>query len=149
MFWHFFDVIKHRYVLLTGLLMHVFGLTMMLFDTEYYHLFLARLVCSGIGVSAVFSLLRPSSVSTWFIKRRFTRLKSLVGSSEKSIVFLIVVERLVLLILADFTVSSKRTHDSKSMLILLLPRKSMGKPPGEPPFYSLYLPYLLTHLAVY
>lgn len=43
-----------RWPLLLGSFMHVFGLMMLSISTEYYQIFLAQCVCSGIGTSFLF-----------------------------------------------------------------------------------------------
>lgn len=43
-----------RWPLLLGSFMHVFGLMMVSISTEYYQIFLAQCVCSGIGTSFLF-----------------------------------------------------------------------------------------------
>ena len=156
LFGHFFDTFGPRYVLLAGSLMHVFGLMMTSLSTKYYQFFLAQSVCSAIGLSAIF-ISSASSVSTWFVKRRSTAFGIISsGASIGGIIFPIMVERLIprigfawtmrtvallifgLLILANFTVRSRRTHDSKS-IPLLPPLNPMVKPLREPPFLLLVL----------
>ena len=155
-FGHFFDTFGPRYVLLTGSLMHVFGLMMTSLGTEYYQFFLAQSVCSAIGVSAIFNSC-ASAVSTWFAKRRSTAFGIISsGASVGGIIFPIMVERLIprvgfawtmravaflilgLLILTNLTVRSRRIHGHKSKP--LLPSLArMVEPLRELPFLLLVL----------
>jgi len=68
-FGYMFDNYGPRRLLVFGTFMHVFGLMMASLSTEYYQLFLAQGVCSGIGISALFYG-SVSTVSTWFFRRR-------------------------------------------------------------------------------
>ena len=159
-FGHFFDTFGPRYLLLTGSLMHVFGLMMTSLCSQYYQFFLAQSVCSAIGASAIFYS-SASAVSTWFDKRRSTAFGIVSsGSSIGGVIFPIMVERLIprigfawtmrtvaflilgLLILANATVKSRRLHDSKSKPILP-PVAPMVKSLQELPFVLLVLGMLL------
>jgi len=52
-----------------GSFLHVFGLMMTSISDEYYQIFLAQSVCSGIGLAAVFHG-GTNAVATWFQRRR-------------------------------------------------------------------------------
>ncbi|EKG10409.1 Major facilitator superfamily [Macrophomina phaseolina MS6] len=64
-----FDSYGARGLLYFGTFMHVFGLMMMSLGKEYYQLFLAQSICSGIGASALFYA-SSNAATTWFFKRR-------------------------------------------------------------------------------
>ena len=64
-----FDSYGSRGLLWFGTFMHVFGLMMMSLGKEYYQLFLAQSICSGLGASALFYA-SSNAATTWFFKRR-------------------------------------------------------------------------------
>ena len=64
-----FDNYGARFLLIFGTLFHILGLMMTSLGTEYYQLFLAQSICSGIGASALFYA-GMNSLSTWFFKNR-------------------------------------------------------------------------------
>lgn len=49
-----FDRFGPRWLILVASFFHVFGLMMTSLATEYYQIFLAQAVCSGLGVAALF-----------------------------------------------------------------------------------------------
>ena len=49
-----FDDYGHRYLLVVGTFLHVFGLMMTSISKEYYQFLLSQAVCSAIGASMVF-----------------------------------------------------------------------------------------------
>ena len=64
-----FDNYGARFLLIFGTFFHIFGLMMASLGTEYYQLFLAQSLCSGLGASALFYA-GLNSLSTWFFKKR-------------------------------------------------------------------------------
>ncbi|KAI9661324.1 MAG: hypothetical protein M1821_009651 [Bathelium mastoideum] len=64
-----FDSYGPRPLIVSGTLLHVFGLMMVSISHEYYQFFLAQSVCSAIGSSALFWG-GNTAVGTWFSRRR-------------------------------------------------------------------------------
>ncbi|KAF5691906.1 transporter MCH4 [Fusarium circinatum] len=64
-----FDIFGPRYLLLTGTLLHVFGLMMASISSKYYQFILSQAICSPLGAAMV---LYPSfsCVTTWFRQKR-------------------------------------------------------------------------------
>ena len=75
--------------------MHVFGLMMTSLSTEYYQIFLAQSVCSGIGCSFLFYP-TIAACGTWFLKHRALAFGIMVaGSSIGGVVLPIAVDNLL------------------------------------------------------
>ena len=64
-----FDSYGSNSLIRVGSFLHIFGIMMISLCTEYYQLFLAQSVCSGIGAAMVFHG-ATNAVSTWFRTRR-------------------------------------------------------------------------------
>ena len=64
-----FDNYGSRALIIIGTFLHVFGLMMVSISNEYYQIFLAQSICSGVGTAALFHG-ATNSVATWFQKRR-------------------------------------------------------------------------------
>lgn len=64
-----FDRYGHRWLLIIGTFLHVFGLMMTSISTEYYQFILAQGICSPIGVCMIF-FPAMASITTWFFKKR-------------------------------------------------------------------------------
>ena len=94
-----FDDYGPRYLLLAGMLFHVFGLMMISISTEYYQFLLSQAFCSAVGASMVFypaftcvsqipgcSLVwvecSDQQVSTWFLEKRGAALGLVVAGSS-------------------------------------------------------------------
>lgn len=114
-----------RYLLLGGMIAHVFGLMMVSLSTQYYQFLLAQGLCSALGASAVFYA-AMSVVPTWFYKKRATAFGiTASGSSLGGVILPIMVSKLIpkvgfgwtmriaaftilgLLIIANLTVKSR------------------------------------------
>lgn len=65
----FFDSYGCQGLIGAGTFLHIFGLMMLSLATEYWQIFLAQSVCSGLGVALMFHG-ATNAVSTWFLKRR-------------------------------------------------------------------------------
>ncbi|EWY79893.1 hypothetical protein FOYG_16958 [Fusarium oxysporum NRRL 32931] len=90
-----YDRFGHRWLILGGSLLHVFGIMMTSLSTEYYQILLAQGVCSALGVSAIF---QPSlaCIHGWFDKKRGTAFGIVTtGSSVGGVIFPIMVTRLI------------------------------------------------------
>ncbi|KAF5247319.1 hypothetical protein FANTH_6410 [Fusarium anthophilum] len=148
-----FDIFGPRYLLLTGTLLHVFGLMMASMSSEYYQFILSQAICSPLGAAMV---LYPSfsCVTTWFRQKRALALGiTASGSSLGGTILPIVVNRLIprigfgwtmrvcafllfaLLIVTNLTVRSRITPQPKETGIIAYLR----------PFTSLS--FILTSLA--
>ncbi|KAF5990111.1 monocarboxylate transporter [Fusarium bulbicola] len=148
-----FDIFGPRYLLLTGTLLHVFGLMMASMSSEYYQFILSQAICSPLGAAMV---LYPSfsCVTTWFRQKRALALGiTASGSSLGGTILPIVVNRLIprigfgwtmrvcafllfaLLIVTNLTVRSRITPQPKETGIVAYLR----------PFTSLS--FILTSLA--
>ncbi|KAH8895878.1 riboflavin transporter MCH5 [Thozetella sp. PMI_491] len=68
-FGHLYDSYGPRWLLILGSLTYIFGLMMTSLATEYYQIFLAQAIVSGVGSSAVFNACLSSLVG-WFNKKR-------------------------------------------------------------------------------
>lgn len=64
-----FDSYGPRPLIISGTLLHVFGLMMVSLSHKYYQFFLAQSVCSAMGSSALFWG-GNNAVGTWFTRRR-------------------------------------------------------------------------------
>ncbi|KAL8720218.1 MAG: hypothetical protein Q9225_002880 [Loekoesia sp. 1 TL-2023] len=64
-----FDSYGSNALITTGTFLHVFGIMMISLSKEYYQLFLAQSVCSGIGAAMLFHG-ATNAVATWFSSRR-------------------------------------------------------------------------------
>ena len=64
-----FDSYGCAALVMVGTFLHVFGLLMVSISNEYYQVFLAQSVCSGIGTATLFHG-ATNAVATWFQKRR-------------------------------------------------------------------------------
>ncbi|KAB2570588.1 hypothetical protein BFW01_g1898 [Lasiodiplodia theobromae] len=91
-----FDRFGPTYLLITGAVLHVFGLMMASISKEYYQFVLAQGVCSSIGTSFIFN---PATVSVpmWFgpKKRGFAIAISSTGAPIGGIIYPIVVNRII------------------------------------------------------
>ncbi|KAL8835766.1 MAG: hypothetical protein Q9205_000452 [Flavoplaca limonia] len=64
-----FDSHGSNALITIGTFLHVFGIMMISLSAQYYQLFLAQSVCSGIGSAMIFHG-ATNAVSTWFSSRR-------------------------------------------------------------------------------
>lgn len=64
-----FDSFGSRHLVCIGSFFHVFGLVMLSLSTEYYQVFLAQSICSGIGSACLYHGC-INSANTWFAKKR-------------------------------------------------------------------------------
>ncbi|EXJ96412.1 hypothetical protein A1O1_01538 [Capronia coronata CBS 617.96] len=90
-----YDSFGPKWLLLTGSVVHIFGIMMASLATKYYQLLLAQGLCSAIGVSAIF---QPSftCVLGWFTRKRGLAFGILfTGSSVGGVVFPIMISRLI------------------------------------------------------
>ncbi|KAF5608294.1 major facilitator superfamily transporter [Fusarium subglutinans] len=90
-----FDIFGPRYLLLTGTLLHVFGLMMASISSQYYQFILSQAICSPLGAAMI---LYPSfsCVTTWFRQKRALALGiTASGSSLGGTILPIVVNRLI------------------------------------------------------
>ncbi|KKY15010.1 putative monocarboxylate transporter [Diplodia seriata] len=90
-----FDRFGPRYLLITGAVLHVFGLMMASISKEYYQFVLSQGVCSSIGTSFIFN---PATVSVpmWFSKRRGLAIAlSSTGAPIGGVIYPIFVNRLI------------------------------------------------------
>lgn len=145
-----FDDYGHRYLLVVGTFLHVFGLMMTSISKEYYQFLLSQAICSAIGASMVFY---PAfnCVSTWFFHKRGAALGLVAaGSSLGGVIFPIMVVRLIpevgfgwamricaflilgLLIFANLTVSSRIAPSKRPFSVMAFIR-----PLKEPSFLLL------------
>ncbi|KAI1772922.1 monocarboxylate permease-like protein [Hypoxylon cercidicola] len=84
-----------RWPLLFGSVLHVFGLMMVSLSTEYYQIFLAQSVASGIGTSFLFYP-TIAAAGTWFKRHRALAFGIMVsGSSLGGVVLPIMVQHLI------------------------------------------------------
>ncbi|KAI1497194.1 major facilitator superfamily domain-containing protein [Biscogniauxia marginata] len=84
-----------RWPLLFGSVLHVFGLMMVSLSTEYYQIFLAQCICSGIGTSFLFYP-TVAAAGSWFKKHRALAYGIMVsGSSLGGVVLPIMVQHLI------------------------------------------------------
>ncbi|ROW01246.1 hypothetical protein VMCG_05894 [Cytospora schulzeri] len=84
-----------RWPLLLGSFMHVFGLMMVSISTEYYQIFLAQCVCSGIGTSFLFYP-TIAAAGSWFKRHRALAFGIMVsGSSMGGVILPIMVSHLI------------------------------------------------------
>ena len=111
--------------MLGGSVLHVFGLLMTSFSSEYYQFVLAQGICSALGAGALFYA-SMNSVTTWFYSRRAFALGIVAsGSSVGGVTLPIMVQQLmsrvgfewamrscaalifVLCVVANFTIKSR------------------------------------------
>jgi MFS family permease len=142
-----FDSYGSRYMLLGGTVLHVFGLMMTSLSSQYYQIFLAQSVASGIGTSAIFYS-GVSCVPTWFFKKRATALGIVAsGASLGGVIFPIMVTKLIpqigfawtirsvafvilgVLVFANLTVKSRLQHKPSRVNVV-----DFFRPLGEPAF---------------
>ncbi|KAL9006258.1 MAG: hypothetical protein Q9188_000980 [Gyalolechia gomerana] len=64
-----FDSYGSNALITIGTFLHVFGIMMISISSEYYQLFLAQSICSGIGAAMIFHG-ATNAVATWFSSRR-------------------------------------------------------------------------------
>ncbi|KAI1767479.1 monocarboxylate permease-like protein [Hypoxylon sp. FL1150] len=84
-----------RWPLLVGSVLHVFGLMMVSLSKEYYQIFLAQSIVSGVGTSFLFYPTVAAS-GTWFKRHRALAFGIMVsGSSLGGVVLPIMVQRLI------------------------------------------------------
>lgn len=90
-----FDLYGPRCLLIIGTVVYIFGLMMTSLATQYYQIFLAQSLCSGIASSAVFNASMTSLVS-WFFRRRAAAFGIVTsGSSLGGFVMPIMIEKLI------------------------------------------------------
>ncbi|KAH8646251.1 monocarboxylate permease-like protein [Xylariales sp. PMI_506] len=83
-----------RYPLLIGSFLQVFGLMMLSLSSEYYQIFLAQCVCSGLGSSFLFYP-TVAAAGTWFKRHRALAFGIMVsGSSLGGVIFPIMAQQL-------------------------------------------------------
>ncbi|KAL7904538.1 MFS general substrate transporter [Trichoderma velutinum] len=91
------DKFGHRSLLLTGTILHTFGLFMASISHKYYQIFLSQGVCSAIGTAAIFLPTLPV-VKEWF-NSTSEKAKALAvvttGSSLGGVIFPIMTSRLI------------------------------------------------------
>ncbi|KAH8700976.1 major facilitator superfamily domain-containing protein [Talaromyces proteolyticus] len=84
-----------RWPLLIGSFLHVFGLMMISLSKEYYQIFLAQCICSGIGTSFLFYP-TVAAAGTWFKRHRALAFGIMVsGSSLGGVILPIMVQNLI------------------------------------------------------
>ncbi|KAL4807913.1 major facilitator superfamily domain-containing protein [Aspergillus unguis] len=151
-----------RYLLLTGSIMHVFGIMMTSISSEYYQILLAQGLCSAIGVSMIF---QPSltCAAGWFDRKRGAAFGILfTGSSIGGIVLPILVTHLIsqtgfgwamrtcafvilaLLIIANLTVRTYRPIQPRKVT-----RAELTKPFRETQFILLIVGMFLFTYGFY
>ena len=64
-----FDNYGSNALIRIGSFLHIFGIMMLSLSTQYYQIFLAQSICSGIGAAMIFHG-ATNAVSTWFRERR-------------------------------------------------------------------------------
>lgn len=145
-----FDNYGPRYLLLTGSILHVFGLMMTSLSTEYYQILLSQGVVSAFGSSMVFYS-AMSSVGTWFFRHRAAAFGVMAaGSSLGGVIFPILVTKLIpkigfpwtmrvcaflilgMVTIANFTVKSRLTPHPKPLVLA-----EFVRPLKEPAFALL------------
>ncbi|KAL2864813.1 MCT family MFS transporter [Aspergillus lucknowensis] len=90
-----YDRYGPRWLLLTGSVMHVFGIMMTSISDEYYQILLAQGLCSALGVSMIFQPTLACAAG-WFDRRRGAAFGVLfTGSSIGGIVLPILVTHLI------------------------------------------------------
>ncbi|KAM0794111.1 major facilitator superfamily domain-containing protein, partial [Usnea florida] len=147
-----FDGYGPRGLLIFGTFFHIFGLMMTSLGKEYYQLFLAQAVCSGMGASALFYA-GTNSLLTWFFKRRALATGiAASGASLGGVIMPIMINRLIprigfgwtmralafmlfgLLLIANVTVKSRLPHKPKPWKVM-----DFVVPLKEPKFLFLAL----------
>ncbi|TKA78607.1 hypothetical protein B0A49_02698 [Cryomyces minteri] len=131
-----YDNYGPRYLLITGTILHVFGLMMTSISYKYYQFILAQGIVSPIGASMIFYP-ALSTAMTWFFKRRALALGVIAsGSSFGGVIFPIMVEQLVpqvgfgwtmricaflilcMMIIANLTVHSRTPPNPRPLVLL-------------------------------
>ena len=131
-----FDSYGPRYLLLTGSILHVFGLMMTSLSTEYYQILLSQGIVSALGSSMVFYS-AMGSVGTWFFKNRAAAFGVMAaGSSLGGVIFPIMVTKLIpkvgfpwamracaflilgMVTIANLTVKSRLTPQPKPVAVM-------------------------------
>ncbi|KAK5116888.1 hypothetical protein LTR62_006609 [Meristemomyces frigidus] len=90
-----YDNYGPRWLLLIGMVLHVFGIMMTSLCSQYWQFLLAQGVVSPIGASMIFYP-AMSTISTWFFRRRGMAFGIVAsGSSLGGVVFPIMIQRLI------------------------------------------------------
>lgn len=157
-----FDNYGPRYLLLTGSILHVFGLMMTSLSSQYYQILLSQGVVSAFGSSMVFYA-AMSSVGTWFFRNRAAAFGVMAsGSSLGGVIFPIMVTKLIpkvgfpwtmracaflilgLVAIANFTVKSRLTPHPKPLVLI-----EFIQPLKEPAFALLCLASFLFFFGMF
>ncbi|KAF2753018.1 MFS general substrate transporter [Pseudovirgaria hyperparasitica] len=131
-----FDSYGPRPLLIGGTFFHVFGIMMTSLSTQYYQVFLAQSVVSGLGASALFYA-GNNSAGTWFLKRRALALGIVSsGSSVGGVIIPVIIQNIIgrvgfpwtmrtvgfiylfLLCIANLTVRSRLNHTPKPFRVM-------------------------------
>lgn len=129
-----FDDSGTRYLLCGGSLMHVFGLTMASFSSDYYQFFLSQGLCSGVGASAVFYA-GMGAVSTRTNKNRATAFGIMTsGASLGAITFSLIAPKLFSLIGFGWTMRAAALLMSTLLVIASLALRTKPTARLEPRF---------------
>lgn len=168
------DELGPRIPILIGSFLHVFGLMMTSISKEYYQIFLAQSICSGLGCCFLFypstSCLQAYqenpvlpfftlvivATSTWFTKHRALAFGMVVsGSSIGGVVLPIMVQKLIPQIGFGWTMRAVAFTFLGLLIIANLTVKSR-LPPARRPFHFIELvepftemPFLLLALAAF
>jgi MFS family permease len=90
-----FDAGYFRHLLIVGSFLQILGLFMASISTEYWHLFLAQGVCSGIGAGLAYCPVM-ACVSTYFTKKRALAIAIVTsGSATGGIIFPIIAQQMI------------------------------------------------------
>ncbi|QPC80465.1 hypothetical protein HYE68_011217 [Fusarium pseudograminearum] len=90
-----FDAGYFRHLLIIGSFLQVLGIFMASISTEYWHLFLAQGVCSGIGAGLAYCPVM-ACVSTYFTKKRAFAIAVVTsGSATGGIIFPIIAQQVM------------------------------------------------------
>ncbi|EKJ70956.1 hypothetical protein FPSE_08870 [Fusarium pseudograminearum CS3096] len=90
-----FDAGYFRHLLIIGSFLQLLGLFMASISTEYWHLFLAQGVCSGIGAGLAYCPVM-ACVSTYFTKKRAFAIAVVTsGSATGGIIFPIIAQQVI------------------------------------------------------
>ena len=157
-----YDDFGPRYVVLTGSLLHVFGLMMASISKEYYQILLSQGVCSAMGVCAIFQP-AMNCIPSWFNKKRgivYGIVSS--GSSVGGVIFPIMLSRLIqqvgyewamriaafmimgLLIITTLTVRSRVPPKPRTM-----DKESLIRPFRDPKMVLIIVGYLFLTFGVF
>ncbi|KAJ1330812.1 MFS transporter MCT family aspergillic acid transporter [Microdochium nivale] len=159
---YIYDRFGPHYLLLTGSILHVFGLMMASLATEYYQFLLAQGVCSAIGVAAIF---QPAMnvIPSWFTARSGAVYGIVAaGSSLGAVIFPIMLSRLIprvgypwamrsaaflilaLLVVANLTIRARLPPTPQRVT-----RAQLGQPFREVPFLGLLAGMMLITFGIY